>query len=92
LIGAGWLNLTDQPSGEAIEELRRYGGWNALDEEAPISHPNRKTISARLHDDGQWRREPRKFKLRQRSQTPMANIKIKQTTIAIAIPRYVSSR
>jgi hypothetical protein len=90
LIGAGRLNLTDQPSGEAIEELRRYGGWNALDEEAPITYPNGKTISARLHR--QWRREPRKFKLRQRSQTPMANIKIKQTTIAIAIPRYVSSR
>jgi hypothetical protein len=28
-----------QIAGEAIEELRRYGGWQALDEEAPIKHP-----------------------------------------------------
>lgn len=25
-----------QVAGEAIDELRRYGGWQALDEEAPI--------------------------------------------------------
>jgi hypothetical protein len=28
-----------QIAGEAIEELRRYGGWQALDEEAPIKRP-----------------------------------------------------
>jgi hypothetical protein len=27
-----------QIAGEAIEELRRYGGWKALDDEAPIKH------------------------------------------------------
>ena len=28
-----------QIAGEAIEELRRYGGWKALDEEGPIRYP-----------------------------------------------------
>ena len=28
-----------QIAGEAIEELRRYSGWAALDEAAPIKHP-----------------------------------------------------
>jgi len=25
-----------QKAGEAVEELRRYGGWKELDEEAPM--------------------------------------------------------
>jgi hypothetical protein len=28
-----------QVAGEAIDELRRYGGWKELDEEAPIRLP-----------------------------------------------------
>ncbi len=28
-----------QVAGEAIEELRKFGGWKELDEEAPIRHP-----------------------------------------------------
>ena len=28
-----------QIAGEAVEELRRYGGWKALDEEGPIRYP-----------------------------------------------------
>jgi hypothetical protein len=42
-VGAKKLKLDEdtrwQIAGEAIEELRRYGGWQALDEEAPIKHP-----------------------------------------------------
>jgi len=42
-VGAKKLKLDEdtrwQIAGEAIEELRRYGGWQALDEEAPINHP-----------------------------------------------------
>ena len=29
-----------QIAGEAVEELRRYGGWKELDEEARIACPN----------------------------------------------------
>jgi len=29
----------DRIAAEAVAELRRYGGWKALDEEAPIIHP-----------------------------------------------------
>ncbi len=28
-----------QVAGEAIDELRKFGGWNELDEESPIRHP-----------------------------------------------------
>ena len=42
-VGAKKLKLDEdtrwQIAGEAIEELRRYGGWQALDEEAPIRYP-----------------------------------------------------
>ena len=42
-LGAKKLKLDEdtrwQIAGEAIEELRRYGGWQALDEEAPTQHP-----------------------------------------------------
>jgi hypothetical protein len=42
-VGPKRLKLDDetrwQIAGEAIEELRRYGGWKELDEEAPIKHP-----------------------------------------------------
>jgi hypothetical protein len=42
-VGAKKLKLDEdtrwQIAGETIEELRRYGGWQALDEEAPIKHP-----------------------------------------------------
>lgn len=42
-LGAKRLALPEdernQIAGQAVEELRRYGGWQALDEEAPIRHP-----------------------------------------------------
>ena len=42
-VGAKKLKLDEdtrwQIAGEAIEELRRYGGWKALDEEGPIRYP-----------------------------------------------------
>jgi hypothetical protein len=42
-VGAKKLKLDEdtrwQIAGEAIEELRRYGGWQALDEEAPTQYP-----------------------------------------------------
>ena len=42
-IGAKRLKIDEetrwQIAGAAIEELRRYGGWQALEEEAPIKYP-----------------------------------------------------
>ena len=42
-IGAKRLKIDEetrwQIAGAAIEELRRYGGWKAFDEEAPIRYP-----------------------------------------------------
>ena len=39
-IGAKRLKIDEetrwQIAGEAVEELRRYGGWKELDEEAPM--------------------------------------------------------
>jgi hypothetical protein len=35
----GWMTraeLLRHGAGEAVEELRRYGGWKGLDEEAPM--------------------------------------------------------
>jgi hypothetical protein len=41
-VGPKRLKLDDetrwQIAGEAIDELRRYGGWKDLDEKAPIKH------------------------------------------------------
>ncbi len=41
-VGVKQLKLDEetrwQVAGEAIEELRKFGGWKELDEEAPVAH------------------------------------------------------
>jgi len=41
-----------QVAGEAVEELRRYGGWKELDEEAP------KTAGTRMISSESWEVKP----------------------------------
>ena len=55
-IGAKKLKLDEetrwQIAGEAVEELRRYGGWKELDEEAP------KTAGTRMISSESWEVKP----------------------------------